>query len=181
MGHIIGGFIAREKGLQELFADYELAYVIPLKQGFAFVPVSDQLCAQLFEGKRFLADMSDERFRCLSSKLFQIGRQFSKKTPVAYIETDYYGGTGFQCAVAWNDGDVIFYPNAAGREEGFQMDRNTLNPINDALSKIGVEIYLAEDLENDLDEFGKDEFDKLGLGRYRDNDDWIKSLTDNKT
>lgn len=180
MGHIIGGFIAREKELAELVADYDLAHVIPLNQGFAFVPVSDKLCAQFLAGKQFLADISDERFRCLSSKLFQIGRRFSEKTPVAYIETDYYGGTGFQCAVAWNDGEVVFYPSAAGREEGFQMDGNTSNPINDALSKIGVEIYLAEDLENDLDEFSKDEFDKLDLGKYRDNDDWIKSLTEIK-
>jgi hypothetical protein len=181
MGHIIGGFIALEKELTELVADYNLAHVVPLKQEFAFVPVSDDLCAQLFEGKQFLADMNDERFRCLSSKLFQIGRWFSKKTPIAYIETDYYGGTGFQCAVAWKDGEIEFYPTVAGREEGFQMDRKTLKPINDALSKIGVQIYLTEDLDaDDMDEFTKDEFDKLGLGNYRDNDDWIKSLTEKK-
>lgn len=179
MGHIIGGFIAREKELTELVEKYSEAHVIPLNQGFAFVPVLDNLCVQLFENKQFLADISDERFRCLSSKLFQIGRGFSMKTPIAYIETDYYGGTGFQCAVAWKDGEVEFYPNAAGEEEGFQMDRNSREPINDALSKIGVERYLTEDLE-DLDEFSKDEFDKLGLGKYRDNDDWIKSLTEIK-
>lgn len=181
MGHIIGGFIAREKELAELVADYDRAHVIPLKQGFAFVPVSDELCAQLFEGREFLADISDERFRCLSSKLFQIGRQFSKTTPIAYIETDYDGGTGFQCAVAWEDGNIEFYPTAAGSEEGFQMDGYGFKPINDALSKIGVETYLAEDLENDIDEFTKDEFDKLELGKYRDNDDWIKSFIENKS
>lgn len=181
MGHIIGGFIALEKQLTELVANYDLAHVIPLKQEFAFVPVSDELCIQLFEGKEFLADMSDERFRCLSSKLFQIGRWFSKTTPIAYIETDYDGGTGFQCAVAWKDGDIEVYPTAAGREEGFQMDGYSLKPINDALSKIGVQIYLTEDLTaDDMDEFTKDEFDKLGLGKYRDNDDWIKSLTGTK-
>lgn len=181
MGHIIGGFIALEKELSELVADYDLAHVVPLKQGFAFVPVSDELCAQLFEGKEFLADISDERFRCLSSKLFQIGRWFSEKTPTAYIETDYDGGAGFQCAVAWKDGEIAFYPTAAGREEGFQMDQSSLKPINDALSKIGVEIYLTEDLDaDDMDEFTKDEFDKLELGKYRDNDDWIKSLTENQ-
>lgn len=124
-----------------------------------------------------MADICDERFRYLSSKLFQIGREFSKKTPVAYVETDYYGGTGFQCAVAWHEGHISFYPAVGGREEGFQMDGNHRDPINDMLSIIGVNGYLMED-ESELP---KDEFEELGLGKFRDNDDWIKSLTENKT
>lgn len=83
--------------------------------------------------------------------------------------------------VAWEDGEIEFYPTVAGEEEGFQMDRSSLKPINDALSKIGVQICLTEDLEaGNIDEITKDEFDKLGLGKYRDNDDWIKSLIENK-
>jgi hypothetical protein len=145
------------------------------------VPLTDELFTKIVAKNDFLPDICDERFRYLNSKLFQTGRRLSKITPVAYIETDYFGGEGFQCAVAWKDGEIEFYPSVAGAEEGFQMDRNSRNPINDALSKIGVQIYLTEDLTaDDIDEFTKDEFDKLGLGNYRDNDDWIKSLTEQR-
>lgn len=173
MGHVINGFIAREKEMAELVGKYNAARVIPLAQGFAFIPLTDELYDELIAGREFLPDISDERFSYLSSKLFQIGREFSKKTPVAYIETDYFGGTGFQCAVAWNDGDLQFGPALASNEEGFQTDSNHSHPINYALSDIGVQGYLMLD-ENEMP---KDEFEELKLGKYRSNDDWIESLS----
>lgn len=172
MGHNICGFVAHAKELSELLRNYAAAHVIPLSQGFCFVPMTDELYAQLTAEREFLPDICDERFRYLSSKLFQIGREFSKTTPIAYIETDYFGGTGFQAAVAWNDGGVELCPSLAGREEGFQMDNNYSYPINRALSDIGVQGYLMEDENEDP----KDEFDELGLGKYRSNEDWIDSL-----
>ena len=144
MGHNISGFIARREEISELLKDCVSAHIIPLSQGFCFVPMSDELYDQLTTGRDFPADICDERFRYLSSKLFQIGREFSKKTPLAYIETDYFGGSGFQCAVAWNNGDVELYPSLAGREKDFQVDNNYSYPINRALSEIGVRGYLME-------------------------------------
>jgi hypothetical protein len=71
---------------------------------------------------------------------------------VAYVETEYFGGEGTQAATVWDRGATIFGPAEA--EAG---------PINQALRRLGVERTA-----------GEDEFDKVGLGRHRRNEDWIK-------
>jgi hypothetical protein len=172
MGHSISGFIAREDELTEITSGYKGTLIIPLTQGFAFLPMNDELYDELISNRDFLADICDERFLYLSSKIFQLGREFSLKTPVAYIETDYFGGDGFQRAVAWKDGEVRFGPCVAGNEEGVQTDKWYSDPINRALQEIEVRGYL---MENE-DEFPKDEFEELGLDKYRSNEDWIAAI-----
>lgn len=71
--------------------------------------------------------------------------RFKENRVVAKIETDYFGGCGDQTAKVWDNGVKIFH----------QMD--SCGPINQALEYLGVK------REN-----GKDEFDTLGLGQYRD-------------
>lgn len=68
---------------------------------------------------------------------------------VAHIETDYFGGSGTQCASSILHGIV---EEACGT-----------GPINQALHRIGV---------NRTSQL--DEFDCINLGRYRSNDDVIK-------
>ena len=169
MGHTIQGFVGRETELREFFSVYPSVRLISLKQGFAFAPLTRTVCAEIAAGGDFLADICDERFIYLSSQIFQFGRRLSLVTPVALIETEYFGGEGFQRAVAWRDGDVRFGPAVAGNEEGVQIDRQTSHPINRALQEIDVRGYLMENEDEDP----KDEFDELGLGRYRSNDDWL--------
>lgn len=172
MPHHIQGFVARENELKNLLAVYKSAYVIPLTQGFAFAPMTDALYEELTKANHeFLADIADERFFYLSSKLFQIGREFSKTTPLVYLETDYHGGEGFQKAVAWDDGNVRYPPSVAGNEEGFQKDSDSY-PINSALSWIGVQAYVTDDAER----FGRDEFEELELDKFCSNEDWIASI-----
>lgn len=171
MGHSIQGFIGLEDEINECVLIYKAARVVPLAQGFAFVPMTAALYEEISADSEFAADVADERFLRLSSKVFQLGRKISLKTPVAYVEMDYFGGDGFQRAVAWRDGDFRFGPAVYGREEGVQIDRQTSSPINQALQEIGVSGYLMED-ENAMP---KDEFEELGLDRYRSNEDLLAS------
>jgi hypothetical protein len=66
---------------------------------------------------------------------------------LAYVETDYFGGTGGQSATAWIDGREVMAPQSA---------RGGGGPINQALRRIGV-------LRTEAD----DEFDTIGLGERR--------------
>lgn len=66
---------------------------------------------------------------------------------LAYVETDYFGGTGGQSAMAYVDGREAMAPQRA---------RGGGAPINQALRAIGVE-RSAE----------ADEFDTIGLGERR--------------
>ena len=72
----------------------------------------------------------------------------SRRAPVAYIETDFFGGVGRQSATAYVDGSAVY-----------TGDSSAAGPINEALRVIGVKTAQ-----------GTDEFDALGLGRLRSMD-----------
>jgi hypothetical protein len=67
----------------------------------------------------------------------------------AVIETDYFGGMGSQSAVVYR-----------GSEEIMPAETDSGGPINKALRVLGV-----------VRQQGRDEFDTVGLGQYRDFDD----------
>jgi len=74
----------------------------------------------------------------------------SRKFPLAYLETDYFGGRGRQSAIACDGGQLVFGPESGDT-----------GPVNNALARIGV-------LRNAV----FDEFDVLELGRFREMDNF---------
>lgn len=82
-------------------------------------------------------------------------RNFGKNKIIASITTDYFGGPGNQSA-------KVFLNNKKILEEDDEFDHK-VNPINSALKLLGVE-----------KKNGMDEFDTIGLGRYRHNSDFNK-------
>ena len=71
--------------------------------------------------------------------------QASKGTTVARVSASYFGGYGSQSATVWRDGAVL--------------DRSV--DVNTALSRLGVK-------KTD----GRDEWDSVGLGRFRRTETW---------
>jgi hypothetical protein len=80
-------------------------------------------------------------------------RELSHLGPIAYVETDYFGGIGGQGAAVYADRQVRMKP--LWGESG---------PINRALKLLGVKRGLL-----------RDGFSALGLGAYRSNGDLIDS------
>lgn len=78
-------------------------------------------------------------------------REFGKDKTIAYISTDYFGGSGNQSA-------KVFMNNKKILDQNDEFDWK-LNPINSSLKLLGV---------NRKD--GMDEFDTIGLSKYRRND-----------
>ncbi len=81
----------------------------------------------------------------------------SRLAAVAYVETEYFGGMGTQAAATY----IAGVPTVAGRhtnETGVETDSLA---INEALAAIGVRRKGQ-----------MDEFDTIGLGRYRHTEDW---------
>jgi hypothetical protein len=77
-------------------------------------------------------------------------RDLSGGTAVAYVETEYFGGEGFERSAVWRDGTIVLGPlDGAGS-------------INRALRFLGV-----------VAEPGREEFDLVGLGRHRSIDEWL--------
>jgi hypothetical protein len=90
----------------------------------------------------------------------------SRRFPVAYIQTDYHGGTGSQCAIVWRDGAVSSGPLETVDKQG-SITPLRERAINRAVMELGVERGDA-----------RDEFEALGLNRHRDNDDWVAAAGD---
>jgi hypothetical protein len=78
---------------------------------------------------------------------------FGKEKTIAKISTDYFGGFGSQTA-------KLFVDNKIEYEADDEYDYS-LRPINEVLKKMGI---VRKD--------GMDEFDTIGLGNYRTNEDF---------
>ena len=148
MGHSIAGFIAPVETLREGTRHLRHAVVASLEQGFGFLPATDALDDELGGG-----EIPHEEFWRLTQGLARLGVELSRGGRVAYVETDYFGGSGDQAAMAWEDGEVLSAPS-----------RTRMGAINSALLRLDVETGDADD-----------RFDALGLVRHRHTDDWAEA------
>lgn len=137
------------------------AVACPLAQGFALVPVTDRLVGEL---QTVVHRQSDEVLLHsgeMAPGLAKMAAELSMNGPMVYAATFIHGGTGGQDAVVWCDGDVVL--NIGDDED--TMSAWPDSPISRALRRAGV---VASD--------GMDEFDTIGLGRYRSNEAWEQAF-----
>lgn len=156
--HHIRGFIGRHDDLCRAASGLAGARVAPLRLGFAFLPVTKELA-----GDDKPAPF--EHLERLTERLGAWAEAQSASFPVAYVETDYFGGCGWQAAVAWAGGHVVFGPvRTADLPEAGKFVPTPLleGAINRAVRHLGVERGSV-----------RDEFDALGLGRNRSNKEWL--------
>ncbi len=158
MSHNIFGFIGKAVDLHLAGTRLAGSKVVSLFLGYGFLPVTDEVID------------FDERapFRYLTRLTYRLGEWaeiVSADCPLAYVETDYFGGRGLQTAVAWVGGRLVFGPTQT--EDFSQNGKVHPTPlleraINQALRLIGVGRGIAID-----------EFAALGLGKHRSNEDWL--------
>lgn len=150
MGHYIQAIIGSEHVLNNLQRRFGTSRVIALGQRLFLLPMVEAMYDALPSAPETLASELDFHFRFLDSKVISLLIDSSKEDAVAYVETEYFGGEGDQGAVVARDGKIVFGP-AAGD-----------GSINAALRLLGAK-----------KETEHDEFDQVGLGRFRSNEDWI--------
>lgn len=92
----------------------------------------------------------------LPGELTALALVLKDTTAVAAVVTGYFGGDGSQAAAAWAGPDAIAYSECS-------------TAINTALEFLGVCVNGA-----------CDEFDAIGLGWFRSNDDWIEFAKNGK-
>jgi hypothetical protein len=149
MGHNIRGFVARPDVAQAICARFPAAKSVSLDAGFALVPATEAVMSEI--------DAADPRAGRVAESIdflfdhpvmLAVLADLSRRGPIAFVETDYFGGRGAQAATACVDGKVV----ASSEGEG--------GSINRALRAIGV-----------LRPSDEDEFDTVCLGKYRSTDD----------
>lgn len=89
----------------------------------------------------------------IKSKTHEAFEKMSKGRIIALVSTDYFGGSGNQESEVWQDGNLVLK-----LDDSFYT---SLKPINSALSLLGV-----------VSEEGKDQFDTVGLGKFRTDSDF---------
>ena len=156
MGHAIQIFVAPLRALRAF------QQAVPEVQLYALTPAAPLLVLPLTE------DLHDalhraygtgewlERGPRLTSSDLAFAANASVAGALAYLETDYFGGTGEQSAVVWQYGRLSFGPAHMASDAPRPPH---LRPINAALKALGL-----------IAARGLDEFDTFGLGHYRSND-----------
>jgi hypothetical protein len=147
VGHHITGVVARREMLKRLDKLGGQPF-FALAEGFAFMPLDDQNLDDLV-GVHAGDAVAD--FVYLTERLIEFLRQASQGGDLAYVETEYHGGTGGQGAVLFHAGEVSFGP---------RWCENEIGPMNDALARMGI--------TKNPTKF--DAFQTIGLDAYRSNE-----------
>jgi hypothetical protein len=150
MSHYIQGIVCRRTLLSAAKRLIPGGRGAALAQDFCFIPITDSLFDDLRARYPEAADIKNG-FERLSGPVEFVAKALSAEDAVAYVETEYFGGDGGQAAIVWKAGHVVL--SATSQNVG---------PINNALAFLGV------DRRNH-----HDEFDALGLGKYRSNSAWF--------
>lgn len=142
MGHSVQLIIGKGSGVEMLLRAWPMARAVELRGRWLAIPLGDDLLGEM-EG------------RAAGKEVGGLEQALAEATAsggdLAYIETEYFGGTGGQSAMAFANGREVM-PLERSRGAG---------AINTALRRIGV-----------LREAGKDEFDTIGLGERRSMEDY---------
>ncbi|MCE5278378.1 MAG: hypothetical protein ABFD92_01390 [Planctomycetaceae bacterium] len=150
MAHHIQAIIGSQQLLKVLEEKYTHAKVVKLANGFAMVPMLGDLHDEMGVDD---AVEHDSRFMLLSSHVWKVLQDMSLMDPVAYIETEYFGGTGTQSAVAWKSGKVAYGPEVS----------EDIGPINKGLAILGI-----------VRTETRDEFQTIGLQWFRQMDEFYE-------
>ncbi|AUG77824.1 hypothetical protein CFP65_3014 [Kitasatospora sp. MMS16-BH015] len=136
-------------------AEVPTARVIGLAQGLALIPMTDQLYDTVADPER----PALPGFTHFPGGFGHRLGAWSQAGPIAYVEAEYFGGVGSQCAAVWLDGKIDFGPIGTGEPSRAPLIDT---PISQALRRLG-----AQKADRG------DEFDAVGLLRHRHLTDWL--------
>ncbi len=144
MAYDLQAIIGKQQTLTQHASDFKHVKVVLLAQDIAMIPLTNNLYDEIADG------VEVERFEKLTSGVEKWVQRISAIAPVAYIEAEFFGGTGGQSAVAWSGGYRVLGP------------LHSLDAINKTLRFLGVRTDGAYD-----------EFEAVELYRHRFTDYWI--------
>lgn len=150
MGHSINAVIGSVETVTKIVVASGSTAATALPFGLAIAPLGH---VQIDKLTGLEPSVVGDGFRYLSPALERGLVEAADGGGFAYIETDYFGGTGSQAS-------AIFSRELPPRrlvDTGAKAPARPDSPINQALRSLGVKAAL-----------GQDEFDTLGLGRFRD-------------
>ncbi|MGW6647489.1 hypothetical protein [Streptomyces iakyrus] len=155
MSYDLQAVIADESALRAATRDLSAARLASIGQGLSLMPMTDALFDTLTDG----SGASTLGFRRLPGGFDETLADWSAMGPVAYVEAEYFGGTGEQRAAVWDAGTIALAPLHVDEDQPFPPQGS---PISQALRRLGA-----------VAGAGEDEFSAVGLHRHRRNEAWI--------
>jgi hypothetical protein len=113
----------------------------------------DSKIETILEGKSQVIQFKELGSNILATTKIPNIREFGADKTIAKIETDYFGGSGYQKAKLFVNNKKIY--------DKSDEQNWSIRPINDVLREMGVKRTKLQD-----------EFDTIGLGKYRSNQDF---------
>lgn len=157
MVHSLQAVITKREAIEEIKQKLSNLSFVELPQNLVLIPVTDFLHDELDELYNSRNNSVFMEFDYLSAPIVSFLEEYSRKTPVAYIETDYFGGAGRQSAALWSDSKLDEGPFQSitfnKQELSISCDEKAINRV---LKKMGVSNSMS-----------KDEFEAVGLEQYR--------------
>lgn len=154
MAHSIRAFVGSTDVFQHDWLHCPLASV-PLAQGMHLVPITHELWEQVHEEAMTPPKKAHFRVSGWRDRERAFFLRLSSHGPVAFIETEYFGGSGNQGAIVAKHGKITFGPRVA--PSGI---------INQALRRM--------EISKNGNVF--DEFDAMELWRFRNNLDILRAF-----
>ncbi|MFI1170617.1 hypothetical protein [Streptomyces melanogenes] len=155
MSYQLTAVIAESGLLTSAAATFPSARTAPLPQGLALLPMTETLFNELTKEN----EASHPAFWRLPATLDLALAEWSKAGPVAYVESEYFGGLGEENSAVWRAGRLALGPL---HQLEFEPVPAEGSPAVRALRELGVQPG---------DSF--DEFTALGLDRHRHSEDWV--------
>ena len=170
MSHYVQIIIAENSIIDSIEADWVHGNKLNLSQGFSLIPMITQLFDDINELDNTGKSDSFDEFEFLSSSIEGLLKSKSYKSKVAYVETEYFGGTGVQCGILFENQKIKIGPLRTEtiwdeRSNSYRQIPEGKGAINTVLKELGVSDFNA-----------KDEFDSLGLGNFRSNEKIVDSI-----
>ncbi len=153
--------LAREATLRNAAAGFSNVRLVPLHQDIYMVPMAGMLLQELEiryhggtnvtrpESQQFSESLFHPTFERLIVGVDQFARHLSHNGLVAYVEATFVGGYGGHATMLWEHGKRLEPPG---------------DNINTVLKQLGVVCGR-----------GPDEFETVGLGRYKSTKQWFEA------
>lgn len=148
MGHSVQLIVAPTKVAETICNLYPTLSPLATPAGFSLVPIDADFIDDVVR-ERPPQKAGEAQFKLLTAGFVQFLRELSRLGPIAYVETDYFGGKGGQGALAYADSKELMVP-----------EWGEIGPIDRALELIGVPRSKVGD-----------RFSAVGLDGFRSNDE----------
>ena len=151
MSHCVTAIVSSYPAVESILRSSPALVAVPLVNDLSLIPLYDDALDLV------AADYSQTAagFTYLSPTLAAFLAHHSRQAALVYLETEYFGGDSTQAAVAYQDGHELSPTPCSGDDA-----------INRALGCLGITQHGAFD-----------EFDYVGLSRFRHTSDWIAAAT----